>query len=231
MSLGIAFKGAEGIVLAADSRVTLMALQQAQLPGATAPIQMQIPVTYDSTTKMLRVAGQDFVGAVTYGAGAIGTTSPRTAHSYIPEFEAELAKDGVTDRLPVRGLAARLSAFFMARWKEAGMPTDDTMDMVFLVGGYDADEAYGRVFEFFIPSRPDPIEQHAGGFGMVWGGQREYTDRLIQGFDEAVPHLVQQRLGLTDAQREELREHLRQLKRQFRSRFSRSKIVSMWRFS
>src|SRR5438552_2555883 len=97
MSLGIAFKGAEGIVLAADSRVTLMAMiagQQApgqQAPGQQAP-GLAIPSTFDNATKLLRVTGQDFVGAVTYGVGAIGQQQPRTAHSFIPEFEAELAK-------------------------------------------------------------------------------------------------------------------------------------------
>lgn len=88
MSLGIAFKGPEGIVLAADSRVTLMA--QMQQPNVTAP--MLLPATYDNATKLLRVKSQDYVGAVTYGVGAIGQAAPRTVHSYIPEFEQELRK-------------------------------------------------------------------------------------------------------------------------------------------
>jgi len=65
MSLGIAFKGPEGIVLAADSRVTLMAIAQQQGPqvAPTGPaLQVQIPVTYDNATKLLRVQGQDHVG-------------------------------------------------------------------------------------------------------------------------------------------------------------------------
>ena len=57
MSLGIAFKGPEGIILAADSRVTLMA----QLAGQN----IAIPSTFDNATKLLRVEGQKYVGAVT----------------------------------------------------------------------------------------------------------------------------------------------------------------------
>lgn len=211
MSLGIAFKGPEGIVLAADSRVTLMAVaqQEQQVAQSATPVNVQIPVTYDNATKLLRVQGQDHVGAVTYGVGAIGVTSPRTAHSFIPEFEAALADQ---NRLSVKEFAAQLSNFFMDRW-QAEMPPNNSPgnDMVFIVGGYDENEAYGHVYEFYIPSRPDPAEQQADSFGMVWGGQREYTDRLIQGFDARVPVLVQQKLGLTDAQREDLRQHLRQL--------------------
>ncbi len=216
MSLGIAFKGPEGIVLAADSRVTLMATGQRAQPGQAAQpsqqplVQVQIPVTYDNATKLLRVEVQKHVGAVTYGVGAIGATSPRTAHSYMPEFEAKLARDGVEDGISVSDFAGRLSEFFMERWQEAGMPTTPNQDMIFLVGGYDVDAAYGRVYEVKIPSRPDPSEQQEDSFGIVWGGQREYIDRLIQGFDQAVPHLIQQHLNLTDPQRDDLRQHLRQ---------------------
>ncbi len=84
MSLGIAFKGLEGIVLAADSRVTLTTQMPSPL-GPTGPI-MLIPSTYDNATKLLKVRGQEHIGAVTYGVGAIGLAEPRTAHSYIPEF-------------------------------------------------------------------------------------------------------------------------------------------------
>ena len=71
MSLGIAFKGPEGIVLAADSRVTLTA----QVPGRN----MLLPATFDNATKLLQIAGQQYIGVVTYGAGAIGQQEPRTA--------------------------------------------------------------------------------------------------------------------------------------------------------
>ena len=74
MSLGVAFKGAEGIVLAADSRVTLDVLDNA------VPNQVH-QAYYDNATKLLQVNEHNYVGAVTYGIGAIGQQSPRTAHS------------------------------------------------------------------------------------------------------------------------------------------------------
>jgi hypothetical protein len=94
MSLGIAFKGTEGIVLAADSRVTFLAtLPSPGLPNSRSGQQVIVPATFDNASKMLKVKGQNFVGAVTYGAGSIGATEPRTASSYIPEFESELANE------------------------------------------------------------------------------------------------------------------------------------------
>jgi hypothetical protein len=202
MSLGIAFKGPEGIVLAADSRVTLTA--QMQLPNQP---PMFLPSTYDNATKLLRVKGQEHVGAVTYGMGAIGQTEPRTAHSYIPEFEQEL---GSTGRLSVQDFSARLSQFFLKKWQDQNMPSIQGQDMIFLIGGYDENATYGRVFEVFIPSRPTPVEWHSGSgqFGLVWGGQREYADRLIHGFDSRLPELVKGFLGLDDAKQEQLRQHL-----------------------
>lgn len=200
MSLGIVFKGPEGVVLAADSRVTLTG----QIPGEN----VLIPATYDNATKLLHVSGQDYAGAVTYGLGALGQRQPRTAHSFIPEFESELRGK---KRLPVNEFAERLSGFFMQQWN-ANMPKDHSgPDMVFLVGGYDEGAAYGRVFEFHIPGNPAPHEWHAGEgeFGIVWGGQREFVDRVLTGFEDSLPELAKKFLSLTDEQRDKLREHLR----------------------
>ncbi len=192
MSLGIAFKGAEGIVLAADSRVTLTTIR------AFAPNQppMALPSTFDNATKLLSVASQKFIGAVTFGAGAIGQQAPRTAASFMPEFEEELAKHSAKNqknRMSVQDFAEKLGEFFLGQWTKGGMPNPAPPgnEMVFLVGGYDEKEAYGRVFTLIIPNAPKPVEQSPGGlFGPTWGGQRELVDRLMQGFDPNIPAQV-----------------------------------------
>lgn len=185
MSLGIAFKGPEGIVLAADSRVTLTA--QLALPQGP----MLLPATFDNAIKLLKVNGQEYVGAVTYGTGAIGQQEPRTAHSFLPEFEATLPQGG---RLSVLDFATSLGNFFMDRWTDAAMPNPmppGGQDMIFLVGGYDQGAAYGRVFEVFVPSRPAPREViPTGQFGAVWGGQHQIVTRLLNGFDPMAPQVT-----------------------------------------
>lgn len=211
MSLGIVFKGPEGIVLAADSRVTLNAEQR---KGDT---KIVLPAYYDNATKLLQVTGQNYVGVVTYGLGAIGLSEPRTAHSFIPEFEGDLGeklKDrGDNDkRLSVEEFSKELSDFFVRQWS-ANMPQDYSgPDMVFLVGGYNKGEAYGRVFEVVIPRKPDPHEYFAGQgeFGITWGGQRELVDRLLQGFDPELPSLVRTHRNLSDDEASELEKHLRE---------------------
>jgi len=205
MSLGIVFKGPEGIVLAADSRVTLTAQIEKQ--------NLLVPATFDNASKLLKINGQNYVGAVTYGVGAIGLKAPRTAHSFLPEFEAKLNKE-VKNQLDVLVFANKLSEFFMAQWK-ANMPKDYKRkeQMVFLIGGFDKGGHYGRVFEVGIPSRAEPKEWHGGQglFGPVWGGQREFTDRLIQGFDPRLIDMVKDTLGLSNEQRGKIENALKSL--------------------
>lgn len=186
MSLGIVFKGPEGLVLAADSRVTLTFQLPAQAGAPVAPITL-VPAFFDNATKLLRCAGQDFVAAVTYGLGALGQTAPRTAHSYLPELEAQLAGGG---RLTVEEFARRLGQFFLGQFQASGTQYIPGMDMCFLVGGYSDGEAYGRIYQVMVPSLPDPIELNAGIFGVAWGGQTSIVHRLVNSFDiDAAEHL------------------------------------------
>jgi hypothetical protein len=200
MSLGVAIKGPEGVVLAADSRVTLTV----PIPGQN----VVIPATYDNATKLLSVLGQTHIGVITYGLGAIGQNEPRTAHSFMPEFEDSLHD---SPRLTVQGFSQRFSDFFLQKWQTSMPAQFGGPGMVFLIGGYDEQYPYGKVFQVEIPNQPVPLEHFAsqGEFGIVYGGQREIADRIVQGFDDSLPHIIQARFNLSDQQRNDLREELR----------------------
>jgi hypothetical protein len=196
VSLGIVIKGPEGVVLAADSRVTLEA-KRADGAGFV--------VNFDNATKLLSFsAPHNYVGAVTYGAAVI---DGRTAHSFIPEFELSLPKA----RVSVEEYAKLLSAFYFARWKDA-IPADyKGASMTFAVGGYSLDAAYGSAFMFDIPHRPDPVQRNPGpkDFGMTWGGQLEIVSRIIHGYDPVVPALIKETLKPDDTQMKALQEAIR----------------------
>jgi hypothetical protein len=185
MSLGIVIKAPEGIVLAAESRVTLQATP-------TEGGRPSLFVSFDNATKLLSFSKPNtWIGAVTYGMAVIGL---RTAQSFAPEFEASLPEE----RLTVEEFASRLSAFYLEQWG-AVMPADyEGPSMTFVVGGFNDGEPYGRVFLLDIPTKPDPVEQNPGmdGFGITWGGQREHVDRLIQGYDARMLDMITQTLGL-----------------------------------
>lgn len=204
MSLGIAFKGPEGIVLAADSRVTINA--ERKISDSKSLI---LPSTFDNAIKLLMVNGHNYVGAVTYGAGAIGLSEPRTAHSFLPEFEFALSKEKV-ERFTVEDFSKQLSKFFLEEWN-ATMPKDFQGEpLIFLIGGYDFDAAYGKVFQVVIPYQPNPIEQSAGAgvFGITYGGQVQILSRILSGFDPLGPEIINNNLKLSDKQKQELDKFL-----------------------
>jgi hypothetical protein len=210
MSLGIAIKSAEGIVLAADSRVTITAQAPPGLfnlppgPGGQPPVVV-LPATYDNATKLLHFPGRK-VGVITFGTGTIGLLpkhQPRTASSFVTEFE----------ELSTEEFARRLGSFFLERWKDGGMPTPVPKggDMIFYVAGFTGDEPIGRLYELSVPSHPEPTEQQKGVLGGIWGGQREIVDRIVQGFDPNVLGFTLSELKqtLSEAEQKALYEKMR----------------------
>lgn len=201
MSLGIVIKGPEGLVLAADSRVTI---------GRKTSNNEIFQVSFDNATKLLSFKDQDYVGAVTYGAATVGA-SLRTAQSYLPEFEAQLESEG---RLSVEDFAERLRSFYLDRWKEVGIADYQGPSMVFVVGGYNEDEHYGRVYVIELPHGPEVQERNPGPneFGFTWGGQREIIDRIITGYDANMIGLAKEVLNLDDEQEIALSKAIQQLR-------------------
>ena len=187
-------------MLAADSRVTLLAQPAPSNPSPP------ISVNFDNAQKLLMFTSHPYVGAVTYGDAGVGL---RTAYSFIPEFEAALP----STRLPIADFAQKFSNFFMQQWKSAPLPLPPEykgQGMTFIVGGFNDKEAYGRVYLFTIPNAPAPIEQNPnpGDFGITWGGQREFVDRIVQGYDPRVIDIVQKTLNLNPDQLQQLQKAL-----------------------
>jgi hypothetical protein len=206
MSIGIVIKGPEGLVLAAESRITL----EAQTPGG--PI---IPVSFDNARKVLQFAEPNsFVGVVTYGLGSIGL---RSAYSFIPEFKSTLPTG---QRLTIQDFSQRLSDFFMQQWN-AMMPANyQGPPMTFVIGGFNDGEPYGRMYLVVIPRSPTPVEQNPNPeFGITWGGQREIVDRLIRGYDERAINAATSTLGLNPQQVQQLRQSLAPLQMQIPIQF------------
>jgi len=178
MSLGIVIKGTEGVVLAADSRVTLTTIET---PVAGKEIHRN--VNFDNATKMLIFREpNEFVGAVTFGDAVIGTTASdlRTIASYLPEFEVTLAGGS---RLSIKEFSEKLSEFFLTQWNAKMAAAPVSTGIMFVVAGYDEGAAYGSEFSFNIPNTPAPVEVSANDFGVSWGGQGEICDRIVNGFD------------------------------------------------
>ena len=184
MSLAIIIKAPAGIVLAAESRVTITT----RLPN-----NQILNSNFDNANKLLTFSEPyNDIGVVTYGAAAIGSG---TAETFIPEFETELIPTGGYKRgdkrtLSVGEFAKKLSDFFLVQWNKEMPPAAQYtgQDMTFNVGGFDDNEPYGTVYSFHIPRNPNPVEQspkvnNLHQFGITYGGQKEIVDRLVLGID------------------------------------------------
>ena len=196
MTLAVAFKGPEGLVLAADSRITLTAIDAAT--------GRQTVSYFDNATKLLGLDGHPYVGMLTYGNTVIGTAQPRSVYGFLPEFEAELAagsgdaQEGL-GRLKVVDIARKLGQFYTEQWNKAAMPAD-AVPIWFFVAGFDEREPYGKIFGISVPSEPEPVAYCEDYFGARWGGESELANRLINGFDPGALRIVKDRLKLTDRQ-------------------------------
>ncbi len=195
MSLGLVIKSPEGLVLASESRVTMSTVIK------TDQGVINTPVFFDNATKLISFsAPNDCVGVVTYGQAIIGQKTPRTAASYVPEFESTLPKE----RLSVEDFAKRISEFYLKQW-EKNMPPVEKLgkipNMTFVVAGFDENEVLGKVFVIDIPRKPEPQERSTGNnFGMTFGGQTEIVTRLMMGYDLRLPNMLKKELGLNDEQ-------------------------------
>lgn len=217
MSLGIIIKSPEGIVLAAESRVTLTSTLNT--PAGT----QIITNNFDNALKVIKFnAPNHFIGAITYGQASIGNY--RTVQSFIPEFESKLKIKHDDQRLTVLAIAQELSDFFAEQWNAVMPPNYAGPSITFNVAGFDDNEPYGKVFSFDIPRAPNPVEQSpndANGqhqFGITWGGQREIVDRIILGYDLRVQQILLQS-GLEAQKIAQIQQGLRSLNLQIPIQF------------
>lgn len=181
MSLGIAVKGTGGLVLAAESRVTLTTK-----PNGGDPMHN----SFDNATKLFTFnEPNNNFGVITYGQALIGD---RTAHSFIPEFEAQLPEESMS----VLEFSNHLRDFMLKQWNSSMPKGYSGPQMTFVIGGFDDGEPYGKIYILDIPKNTDPREMNPGSqFGITWGGQRDTVDRLIQGFDVRILNLLIDKYG------------------------------------
>ncbi len=83
---------------------------------------------------------------------------------------------------------------------EKNIPSDYAgVDMIFIVGGYDKDEPYGKIFVVNVPVQEKPAERNPTDFGMTWGGQLSVASRIVHGIDPQMLEFLGHKFGLDDA--------------------------------
>lgn len=185
MTLALVTKGPEGLILAADSRLTVFPVDER--PDLA-------PSHFDNATKLFRLEGQPYIGIVTAGNATLGEDMPIAG--YLPELEDSLATAFHGERATVEEVADAVGAFYNERWVAAGRPELLLKSVNFLVAGFNEGELYGRVYEVMVPDTPTTATDRMkySEFGIVTIGQDGMAKRFMRGFDERIPEIVADRI-------------------------------------
>jgi len=193
MSIVVAVKVPEGLVLAADSASTLE-ITQGDRTG--------VAMIYSNANKLMQL--KDYpVGVATWGAGTLGA---RTVISFVEEFENELGSyRRVKNEVSVEGIARKLKDFLLQQFAKQGLdrpPEPQQPKIGILVGGYSAGQFFSEHFVFNVPqgeftdARPN-LSSGQPDFGANWYGATDAIVRLHFGRDEHVLDILK-RLGIAD---------------------------------
>ncbi len=182
MSLVIGVISPDGIVLAADTRLTL----KAKLINGC---ELRFP--YDNATKIFSFSPpHNYIGVLFMGKDVIGDTPVR---AYMPLFECSLGNK----RLPVKKFATKMAEFFHNLWAKKEKETPADQGIRFTVLGFDEGALSGTAYFFGLPDDPIPhIWDKEKKFGMFWAGETFVANRIAIGFDERLFAVLKRELKL-----------------------------------
>jgi hypothetical protein len=202
MTIALSLKVNDGVVLATDSASTLLA-QQSNQP----PVVVQV---YNNANKVFNLRKGLPIGAITWGAGAIGKASTSTL---IKDLRRRFSGDDTRRKdwhldeqtYTIEGVALKLREFIFddcyvpafSAW--ASKPT-----LGFVVAGYSAGSDTAEEWRIDIdalgactgPVLVRPKDQ----CGMTWNGDPEAISRLILGHSPGLAAVLEQKLGVPTAQ-------------------------------
>jgi hypothetical protein len=179
VTICVGVRVAEGLVLAADSAVSL----QGVVDSPQGPQQVLLQ-TFSYGNKVTRV--KDYpIGVMTWGLASI---EARSIQSLIMEFEYSYKSTEDNLGYSVRTVADDLLSFIRDRYEAAyPTPTDD-QGLGLYVGGFSAGEFFSSQYAYQFPSDTDWTVMHADredgnkDFGASWWGLTDPLTRLIRGF-------------------------------------------------
>jgi hypothetical protein len=199
MTICVAVKVAEGLVIAADSAVVLEGVMQTP----QGPVQT-ILQNYEYANKVTHF--RDYpIGILSWGLGSI---SARSIQSLIMEFEYTYPMKGKDRKYAVKRVAEDFLEFISKRYEAAypipaagganpvgtppaPIPQPERPTLGFFIGGYSHREFFGEEYIYEFPNstgwrevRPNTPDGNPS-FGANWYGMTDALTRLILGFDAA----------------------------------------------
>jgi hypothetical protein len=190
MTVVVAVKVNDGLVLAADSAVAVHGGPTGQPPG--------ILKTYDYGRKLSHI--KDYpIGTLSWGVSLLGS---RTIESLINEYEFSLPPAKDAGGFQVREIADNLRAFLQERYEVQYGPLSPRgqPSLGVLVSGYSDGRYFPEQYLFEFPATPElqvrrPNKENGEpDFGVDWFGLTDAITRLIKGADPRLATVFGQRL-------------------------------------
>jgi hypothetical protein len=204
MTIAISLKVNDGLVLAADSASTIF--------GQDPSGQMAVFNVYNNANKVFNLVKGEPLGAITWGAGAIGTSSISTLmkdlrQRFADESSATRKEWLVKPSLyTVEDVAQKVRRFMyeenyvpaFSSWEEDSKPF-----LGFIVAGYSPHAAMAEEYSIHMqgdncegPTLLRPLDQS----GVTWNGEPEAISRLILGYGTEMRMVLRHSLGAPEEQ-------------------------------
>jgi hypothetical protein len=185
MTVAVAFNAAEGVILGADSAITLN-----DTNGA-------VVKTYENATKIFQL-GDKPIGLATFGLGSLGN---RIIGSYIREFERKDPGGVVSGKATMEDTVEELRNFFYQQYQNTvvlqleeqhkkkffEIPLDKRPILGFALGGFSTDAYLSEVWHIVIPQNEKPksstLMTGPGDFRPSWYSLCEPIIRYHNGVD------------------------------------------------
>lgn len=195
MTIVVAVKVNDGLVLAVDSAVAVHGGPAGQPPG--------VLKTYDYGRKLSHI--KDYpIGTLSWGISLLGS---RTIESLINEYEFSLprASDEDAQGFKVREIADNLRTFLLERYEAQYGPLSpgSQPSLGVLVSGYSDGAYFPEQYLFEFPATPDlqvrrpDKENGEPDFGVDWFGLTDAITRLIKGADPRLREALAERLQVS----------------------------------
>ena len=192
MTIVVAVKVNDGLVLAADSAVAVHGGPAGQPPG--------VLKTYDYGRKLSHI--KDYpIGTLSWGISLLGS---RTIESLINEYEFSLpqASGEVAQGFKVREIANNLRDFLLKRYEAQYGPLSpgNQPSVGVLINGYSDGAYFPEQYLFEFPITPDlqvrrpDKENGEPNLGVDWFGLTDAITRLIKGADRRLGEVLAERL-------------------------------------
>ena len=179
MTICVAVKVHDCLVLAADSATSLIGADEGGMPA--------IVNVYAHGNKLFNLVKGQPIAAMTCGMGNIGRSS---ISSLAKEFRRRMLAQGIGEGgYSVENVAALAKQFlFDETYLQCDQPMGDH-SLEFFVGGYGSDRDDAELWKIVIANGDcaGPVQQMPGGDAfVVWSGQPEALNRLLLGYSGEV---------------------------------------------